>query len=144
MSIEGRIAVDVSFADKADGTGVQSLKKIQLADTQAYTSGKVAIVSGTCGTAAVQVWGGLVGSVDYTNSAGEAVTMSSVQRVAFQASPSAVVRGTGSWGTLDLTSNSDESAVSGRPFYATPQVGGSLTVQTVTGTASYTVVLYGT
>lgn len=143
MSIEGRIAIDVNFADSSDATGVQSLKKVSLVDTSSYTSGKVAIVTGTCGTSAIAVWQ-YGTALAYKDASGEAVDISTLLRIAVKATPSAVARGTGSWGTLDLTSNNDQPAISGRPVYSTPQVGGSVTVQTITGTASYTLVLYGT
>jgi len=143
MSIEGRIAIDVSFADTATSSGVQSLKKIALTDTQSYTSGKVAIVTGTCGTAAVQAWA-IAQDIDYKDANGNAVQMSTVNRIAFQASPSAVVRGSGTWGTIDLTSLSNQPSISAQPVYETPQFGGTLNIRTITGTASYTLVLYGT
>jgi hypothetical protein len=47
MSIEGRIDINVLFHDK-DG---QRLKVVSLNNSQEYTAGKVAIVSGTAGTA---------------------------------------------------------------------------------------------
>ena len=48
MSLEGRINVDVLFHDK-DGTA--SLKVTSLQDSRAYTTGKVAVITGTLGTA---------------------------------------------------------------------------------------------
>jgi hypothetical protein len=45
MAIDGRINVDVLFHD-TDGT--TSLKVVSLEDSTAYTTGKVAIVTGTC------------------------------------------------------------------------------------------------
>lgn len=54
MSIEGRFSIDVSFADTST-TGSQNAKVISLIDVTSYTSGKVAIVTGTCGTAAVSI-----------------------------------------------------------------------------------------
>ena len=70
MSIEGRIAIDVNFADSSDATGVQSLKKISLVDTSSYSSGKVAIVTGTCGTAAVSI---ALAPTSYRDSSGSGV-----------------------------------------------------------------------
>jgi hypothetical protein len=45
MAIDGRINVDVLFHD-TDGT--TSLKVVSLEDSTAYTTGQVAIVTGTC------------------------------------------------------------------------------------------------
>jgi hypothetical protein len=52
MAIDGRINVDVLFHD-TDGT--TSLKVVSLEDSTAYTTGKVAIVTGTVGTTEVSV-----------------------------------------------------------------------------------------
>jgi hypothetical protein len=52
MAIDGRINVDVLFHD-TDGT--TSLKVVSLEDSTAYTTGQVAIVTGTCGTATVTI-----------------------------------------------------------------------------------------
>lgn len=132
MSIEGRIAVDVSFADKADGTGVQSLKKIQLTDTQAYTSGKVAVVSGTVGISTVAV---NLSSVAYKDSSGANVSFSALTRAALKSSAAASLSQSG---TTLLYSN---GGVSIRDMES---VTGTLTLATPGPTASYTLVLYGT
>ena len=52
MSIEGRINIDALFHDK-DGTA--SLKVVSLESSNAYTSGKVAIITGTAGTAQTSI-----------------------------------------------------------------------------------------
>jgi hypothetical protein len=135
MSIEGRIAIDVNFADSSDTTGVQSLKKIQLADTAAYTSGKAAIVAGTIGTATVQVE---LAPTTYRDASGGFVSFSSV----------AVMAGKTSRSTL-LTDNADFSfKISSNqafihPLPLTPPYV-QLVPQFTSGTASYTLVLYGT
>jgi hypothetical protein len=79
MSIEGRINVDVLFHDK-DGTA--SLKVLSLQDSQQYSGNKVAIVSGTCGTARVTL--NLLPTA-YANASGQSVSIPSVARVAFRA-----------------------------------------------------------
>lgn len=139
MSIEGRIAVDVSFADAATGSGVQSLKKIQLTDAQAYTMGKVAIVTGTVGTAEIQL---SIAPSDYRDAGGESVSFSNVSRVAFCASPSVRLTYTApvNEGQGFVVSSSNLPAVvqcnEGDSF-------GVVSLRTA-GTASYTLVLYGT
>lgn len=135
MSIEGRIAVDVSFADTATSGGVQSLKKITLVDTTAYATGKVAIVTGTCGTAAVTI---STAPTVYRDSSGALVSFAALERVAFSATPSATVdaqqRNNG--GDNSITSRNGQISVVDTPAVTF--------VYTTAGTASYTLVLYGT
>jgi hypothetical protein len=135
MSIEGRIAIDVNFADSSDATGVQSLKKISLVDTSSYSSGKVAIVTGTCGTAAVTI---ATAPTSFKDAAGNAVSFSAVQRIAFAATPHAV---------LDVGqshSGGDNSIRSKNGQVAVVDASGITFAYTTAGTASYTVVIYGT
>ena len=135
MSIEGRIAVDVSFADSATSSGVQSLKRITLTSTDSYTTGKVALVSGTCGTAAVAV---AVAPSTYSDSSGSAVSFATVTRFAFAASAAAVcseVAGAGvavSGGSRVSVSDSRSGGTAG------------FNVSAYSGTASYSLVIVGT
>ena len=135
MTIEGRIAVDVSFADSATSSGVQSLKRITLTSTDSYTTGKVALVSGTCGTAAVAV---AVAPSTYSDSSGSAVSFATVTRFAFAASAAAVcseVAGAGvavSGGSRVSVSDSRSGGTAG------------FNVSAYSGTASYSLVIYGT
>ena len=76
MSIDGRINVDCLFHDK-DGTA--SLKVVSLQESTAYTTGKVAIITGTVGTAQTTI---AVADV-YKNAAGDAVTIGESERVMF-------------------------------------------------------------
>lgn len=142
-SIEGRIAVDVSFADKSETSGVQSLKKILLSDTTAYTTGKVAIVTGTVGTAVATIYEAGVPTT-YKDSAGNAVTFTSgpsVNRLVFSSDKR--VEFFVSASDARLSSESNRVAM-------TCLLGGGadqITAQAMTGTAgtaSYTLVLYGT
>lgn len=135
MTIEGRIAVDVSFADSGTSSGVQSLKRITLTSTDAYSSGKVALVSGTCGTAAVAV---AVAPSTYKDSSGSAVSFSTVTRFAFAASSAAVCSEAAGVGVA-VSSGSRVSVGDSRS-------GGTagFNVSAYSGTASYTLVIYGT
>jgi hypothetical protein len=135
-SIEGRIAIDVTFADKSDGTNVDSLKMITLTDTASYTSGKVALVSGTCGTAAVVITATNPGP-GYTNAAGSQVQFTATTRFAFSA--------TGSPATCS-DSNGHVVRSSGGRISVSDAFGADdpYQIQTTSGTASYTLVLYGT
>ena len=137
MAIDGRINVDVLFHD-TDGT--TSLKVVSLEDAAAYTSGKVAIVTGTCGTSATTI---TLASIGSTDAAGNPVSMSSVSRLAFQATPGASARAKWTVGTRieEVASVNNEAActsIRDGTAYST------IEVLTYTGTASYTLVLYGT
>jgi hypothetical protein len=133
MSIEGRIAVDVSFADSATSAGVQSLKKITLTDTTPYTSGKVAIVTGTAGTAFVNVD---VAPSAYKDASGATVSFSAVRHFVFSAKGSAC-RCSQDFITVESVDGLAcvSRAAGGDDGFA---------IQTTAGTASYTLVLYGT
>ena len=134
MSLEGRIAVDVAFSDSATSTGTQSLKRLVATSTDAYSSGKVALVSGTCGTAAVAI---AVAPSTYKDSSGEAVSFASVSRFAFAASAAAVCSEATGVGL----------AISGgnRLSVCDSRAGGTagFNVSAYSGTASYTLVIYG-
>lgn len=132
MAIDGRINVDVLFHD-TDGTA--SIKVVSLEDSTAYATGKVAIVTGTCGTTALTI---ATSPSVYRNASGSLVSFSTIERVAFAATPSATVdvqqRGAG--GDNSITSRSGQVAVVDTPAVTF--------VYTTAGTASYTLVLYGT
>ena len=78
MSLEGRINVDCLFHDK-DG---QRLKVVSLSDSKEYTTGKVAIVSGTAGTASLSL--GNLKSTTYRSASGGLVSFNEIDRVAFR------------------------------------------------------------
>lgn len=134
MTIEGRIAVDVGFSDSTAGTGSQSLKRLSLASTDAYATGKVAIVAGTCGTSAVAV---AVAPSTYKDSSGAAVSFAAVSRFAFASSAAAVCSEAAGSGV----------AISGgsRVSVCDSRSGGTagFNVSAYAGTASYTLVIYG-
>ena len=68
MSVSGRIAIDVEFIDRTTTAAGSSVNTITLRDATEYTSGKVAIVTGTVGTSAVTINGN---SLSYRNAAGQ-------------------------------------------------------------------------
>ena len=144
MSIEGRIAIDVSFADSATSDGVQSLKKISLTDTTSYTTGKVAVLTGTCGTAAVTV-AQLGNNTPYRDAGGSEVSFVEMVRFAVSSSSGVLLEGEGKFSGLGLAASSQKVAVcDAPPISGLPPLTGSVTLRTVAGTASYTLVLYGT
>lgn len=138
--IRGRFGVDVQFADSTTANAVQSLKTVTLQGATEYDFGKVALVIGTCGTAVVTV---PVSPTTYRNSAGDILSFASVSRVAFSASGPNMVAcdGSGGCGIEDWTiySRANQIAVS----ESLETVAFSVNVYGTTGTASFTLVMYG-
>jgi hypothetical protein len=141
MSIEGRIAVDVSFADSATSGGVQSLKKIQLADTTGYTAGRAVIVTGTCGTANVTV---ATSPTTFRDASGAIVDFDTdagiIQRFAFSA--------TGSMASCQNQAGAQAFSSGGRVSVTdagSMQAGEEFVIRTeASGTSAWTLVIYGT
>ena len=132
--VRGRIAVDVQFTDSTTTSGVQSLKTLTLQDATEYTSGKVAIVTGTVGTTLVQI--DAAPATTYKDAAGNLVAFAGVQRFAFSAT-GAPVRLNQDYVTVE--SSGGRVCVSNANGFDDP-----FTVETPAGTASYTLVMYGT
>lgn len=83
MSIEGQVSVSAIFHDK---TGEDSLKVVSLASSEAYTSGKVAIITGTVSSS--EVFPTLSPAVsaqgtEYKDSAGNTVDLQSISGYVF-------------------------------------------------------------
>ena len=138
-NVSGSIAVNVEFRDSTTSSGVQSLKTIALRDTTEYTTGKVAIVTGTAGTAQTVI------AVDnvYKNAAGEQVSIGEASRILFSWSRANARR-------LELidfddfafcTLASRNSEVASCSATAISQLRLSASSQ---NTGTYTIVLYGT
>ena len=139
-NVTGKFAVDVEFTDRTAFDGVQSLRTVSLRSATEYPDGKIAVVSGTVGTAVVVV---PISPTTYRNATGNLVSFASVSRVAFSASGAAMVAcdGSGGCGENDWTiySRSNQAAVS----EAVETASFSINVMGTAGTASYTLVLYG-
>jgi hypothetical protein len=137
MSVRGRIAVDVQFTDSTTTSGVQSLKTLTLQDATEYTTGKVAIVTGTCGTAAISI---TIQPSAYRDASGNLVSFNSVERVAFLSSRNCLVEETDTQSqvarSLGRVSVCDCVPSGQQNFNIAPDYSA--------GTASYTLVLYGT
>lgn len=129
MAIDGRINVDVLFHD-TDGTA--SLKVVSLEDSTAYTTGKVAVVTGTCGSEVVSAVSN--GVTTYKDAAGAAVTFSTITRCA--------VKCTGN--SVSVYDNTSQLICSGGVVSVFQPTTTTITCNTFSGTASYTLVLYGT
>jgi hypothetical protein len=140
MSIRGRFGVDVQFTDSTIVSGAQSLKTLTLQGASEYDFGKVALVSGTCGTAIVAV---PVSPTTYRDSGGNVISFASVSRVAFSASGPNLVAcdGSGGCGIEDWTIYSRAGQVAVSESLET--VAFSVNVYGTTGTAAYTLVMYG-
>jgi hypothetical protein len=139
MSVRGTIAVDVAFTDSTTTASSSSLNTITLRDATEYTTGKVAIVTGTVGTTQVSV---NTTPTTYRDASGAFISFSNISRVAFSASGSQVVE--------VLSNDSGRSlaaSMSSMVAVASCNVFGSLDIQFPTataGTAFYTLVMYGT
>ena len=131
MSIEGRIAIDIGFTDTYTAGSVQSVQRIALTATDSYTTGKIAVLSGTLGTAVVTL---SVRPTNYRDASGALVSFSSVSRAIFQASE---VVNIGDGGNSLVGQKLCVFSTGG-----TPDI--DLQPAYTSGTASYTLVLYGT
>ena len=138
MAINGRINVDVLFHD-TDGT--TSLKVVSLEDSTEYTTGKVAVVTGTCGTTLVTA--ASVAPSTYRDASGSIVSFSAVTRAAFSATPAARALQEGSANTSPRLFSAD-GQVAVCNMDPTEINDADWQVQTTAGTASYTLVFYGT
>lgn len=129
----GKFHIDVQFTDSVTVSGAKSLKSIALQHATEYSDGKVAIVTGTCGTAAATV---SLTPTTYRDSAGDLVSFSSVSRAAFSAAAAGLVKceGAGDW---HLYSRAGQVAVS--ESFETA----SFSIATTAGTSAWTLVLYG-
>lgn len=137
-NVRGRIAVDVQFADSTTSSDEQSLKTITLQGATEYDFGKIAIVSGTVGTGLVSV---STAPTAYKNASGDFVSFANVSRIAFVASGTQLVGViSGDSGQRLAASMSSMPSVSNCSEESTLEVG---LLNATAGTASYTLVLYG-
>ena len=130
MSIEGRINVDVLFHDK-DGTA--SLKVVGLKDSDAYTNGRVAIMSGTCNTTGVTL---LFDPTTYRDASGQLVSVQpgGTGRVAFLA--------TGNGGVITQTNGPLNMMSRNHVCVSNIDEQESVSVVASGGTTHYTVVVW--
>jgi hypothetical protein len=138
MSVSGRIAIDVEFLDRTATAAGSSLNTLTLRDATEYTSGKVAIVTGTVGTTALVISTANL-SPPYRDAAGQAVSFASVSRIAFESTRDCVAQDEGDF--LNRLRSNNQLAVGNWA-----QVGNAIELepQFTSGTASYTLVIYGT
>lgn len=140
MIDSGYIAVAVELADAADDNGVAAQKVVSLNRRDEYSSGKVAVVSGTCSFIRVSI---NPASLTYEDAAGNAVSFSGVRRLVLQAEPGAFLYRS-FFGFPYGCSMGEPCVVSEVTPAALPFGGYSIASTSVTATASFTLVLYGT
>jgi len=136
-NVKGRFGVEVLFTDSTVVDGAKSLKTIAVQHATEYDFGKVAVVAGTVGTAAMTL---SVAPTTYKNSSGDIVSFASVSRVAFAASGPTLVACDGS-GTGDFTIYSRAGQVAASDVVETASF--TVNVTGTAGTSAYTLVMYG-
>lgn len=144
MPINGTINVSVSFLDSASETASESEKKISLSSAEVIDTGKVAVVTGTMGTSNVTIQ---CQPTSYRDASGSLVSFGTIRKVAFYSSMRArVVDGTPTpaFGTRIVESDGDvvvSRYLSSGGFGAGPSV--EIDPVYSSGTATYTVIIYG-
>ena len=133
MALNGTINVSMSFVDTASSTGVESEKKASLASADVYTSGKVAVVTGTVGTAVQNID---LSDLDYRDAAGNLVTMSYVDRAGFVSENEAFVN----FVDIDIKLHATDNHMAISCIHNTDD---TVNVYTTNGTSSYTLLLFG-
>ena len=132
MSIDGRFQIDVLFHDVG---GANSLKVLSLESGDAVSSGKVALITGTVGTSSVTI---SRQPAPYTAADGGIVTFATVERVALQADPH-----------VELTTSTTKTYFASGNRVGVYELTGSertastFSVRTTTGTATYSLLVYG-
>jgi len=132
MSINGRTNVDIVFHDM---NGTSSIKIIELESSDTQTTGKVAVVSGTHGSSSHTIQ---TNNTGYYDASGSQVSFSNVTRIGLRASR-----------PMSLSDNQSHITIqsdSGRVSFSECSESGNFTLTPgyTSGTASYTVFLYGT
>lgn len=133
MSVSGRINVDVLIHD-TDGTA--SFKIVSMAKSQPVTSGKVAYVTGTCGTSAVTIQ---LAPTTYRDSSGATVSFTEINSVVVQSSGAAIVMTNPS---VSVAAN--KMAVIHEDIGDLDDSGQLPTVRAASGTASFSIAFVGT
>lgn len=147
MSLEGLISTSALFHEK-DGTS--GINVVSLPSAESYTTGKIAVVTGTCNTTGVEID---ITATGYTMADGTTASWSSrqdINRIVFSATPEAILEGNEFLLGLKVSSSNGRVCVtevpgglvgtSGTPEYLlTAKVPNSLFGQT----ASFTVVIVG-
>lgn len=140
MAVNGNINVNVSFLDKDEQDNVDTEKTITLSSSEIYTAGKVAIVTGTCGTSSGDFHP--FDPTSYRDASGNFVSLGAPRYVAFSANGINLVELQTDGGGRILRSSNNEASVTlwntslGESGFIARVIG-------TAGTSAYTVVLYG-
>lgn len=132
MSLNGRFTIDCLVHD-TDGSA--SMKVLSLESSDAVTTGKVALVTGTIGTSTVTF---SRQPIAYTAAEGGIVSFSFVERVALKGTPH-----------VELTTAPSKTyfASGGRvgvyELTGSERTNTSFAIRTTTGTATYSLLVYG-
>lgn len=133
MAVSGTINVSMSFVDTATSSGVQSEKKASLSSADVYTSGKVAVVTGTVGTAVQNID---LTSLGYRDAAGNEVAISLVDQAGFVSENEAFLQ----FVDIDIKVHSTDNHMAVTCVHNTDD---TVNVYTTSGTSSYTLLLFG-
>ena len=133
VSINGRTNIDIVFHDQH--TASNSIKVVEMESSDSLSSGKVALISGTHDSSSHTIQHNNTG---YYDASGSQVSFSSVARIGLKASrPMKLTDNQG-----NVTIRSDADRISFSDCAANSNL--TLTPLYTSGTASYTVFLYGT
>lgn len=133
MAVSGTVNISASFVDSADDAATESEKKLTLSSADVHTGGKVALVSGTCGTTEVSID---LTALGYRNAAGDEVSLEIVQRMAIKADPGAFAEFVDSG--EKLKSLCDRVSIS-----CVQNTDDTMHVYTTAGSSTYTILFYG-
>jgi len=131
MSLEGRISVDAMFHDKS---GDDSLNVVSIVASREYLTGKVAIVTGTVGATNQIIQ---TQPSTYRDAAGSLVSFNNANIIVFTCSSDAVL--------TEVSGQGYSRAFANTPVVLHSEAGGidGFYIKTVSGTATYTAVMYG-
>lgn len=132
MSIDGRFTVDVLFHDLEGSTAV---KVLSLESSDAATTGKVALVTGTIGTSTLTF---SRQPIAYTAADGGTVSFAFVERVALRGNPHVELT-TAPTKTYFASGN----RVGVYELTGSERTNTSFAIRTTTGTATYSLLVYG-
>lgn len=134
MAVSGTINVSMSFLDSASSSGVESEKKVSLSHAELHTGGKVAIVTGTVGTAVQTID---LTDLPYRDAAGNLVTISEVDHAGFKSDNEAFVH----FVDIDVRLHSTGNYLATSCIHNTDD---TIQVFTTAATATYSLLMVGT
>lgn len=140
MNLSGSLETRYLFHESSGGTAFRAISQ---ASQFAPTGGKLAVISGTCGTAAFSHLLAATGYTDIDGNAVNPVTSSSdvsSLRIAFSATPEATLQ-SGNLRDLKMHSKDGEICVSSVPPGLDYPSGWSVSAKASSGTASYTILV---